>query len=252
MSYSTKTRSLTDAVKTKASKYGFDLIGIASAETLDSIPSHYIAHRDYKLWTKKTKDYMVDARSLIILGLKVWDNIFDVVIKVGDQNEYPDEWRGRLYSRRIMRFLNGEGYKTILEPDHLSKKRMAQLAGLGNFGKNSLIINPVYGPWIRLRSILTDAELIPDAPFEKDLCGQCEECIKSCPVAALAPYKVDPDKCLLGITWEERLSNRLRDTYFKHNPSLTENTWLMCSTCQKACPIGRDKRFNLTGRVAEH
>src|SRR4030042_6211419 len=100
MSYSTKTRNLTDAVKTKASKYGFDQIGIASAETLDSIPSHYIAHRDYKLWTKKTKDYMVDARSLIILGLKVWDNIFDVVIKVGDQNEYPDEWRGRLYSRR--------------------------------------------------------------------------------------------------------------------------------------------------------
>jgi len=183
MTYSPKVHGLTEAVKTNATKYGFDLIGIVSAETLDAVPSHYIAHRDYRLWTKKTKEYMEDARSLIILGVKVWDNLFDVVIKVGDHNEYPDEWRGRLYARRMTRFLNGEGYKTILEPDHLSKKRMAQLAGIGNFGKNSLIINPVYGPWIRLRSILTDAELVPDEPFNEDLCGQCEACVS--PVLSL-------------------------------------------------------------------
>ena len=67
-------------------------------------------------------------------------------------------------------YLNSLGYKTELEPDLLSKKRMAQLGGLGNFGKQSLIVNPEYGPWIRLRSILTDAELVPTTPFTDDLC----------------------------------------------------------------------------------
>jgi epoxyqueuosine reductase len=207
------------------------------------VPSHFIGHRDYMCYTKKTVDYMGEAKSLIILGLRVWDNLFDMVIKVGDHHEYPDEWRGRLYSRRLARFLNSQGYETILEPDLLSKKRMAQLGGLGCFGKQTLIITPMYGPWVRLRSILTDAELVPTQPFTEDLCKDCEECLKACPVGALTPYKLDPDKCLLGMDWDTRFSDAYRDKYYRHNPSVTENAWLMCSACQRACPIGSDLRF---------
>jgi len=249
MEYRPETIEFTNKVKSNALRYGFDLVGIVSAETLDKIPSHYIAHRDYRIWTKKTVDYLKDSRSLIILGARVWDNLFDVVVKVRDHHEYPDEWRGRLYARRLVRFLNKEGYKTVLEPDHLSKKRMAQLAGFGNFGKNTLIINPTYGPWIRLRSILTNAELVPDKPFDQDLCDGCEQCVKSCPIGALTPYKVDPDTCLLGMSWDKRLSEEIKATYYEHNPPLTENTWLMCSTCQRACPIGRDKRNQKFERI---
>ena len=242
---------LTELVKSNAIRYGFDMAGIVGAEALDAVPSHYIAHRDYRVWTKKTTDYMEDARSVIILGARVWDNLFDVVIKVRGRHEYPDEWRGRLYARRMMRFLDQMGFKTVLEPDLLSKKRMAQLGGIGSFGKNSLIIHPEYGPWIRLRSILTDAELIPDEPYKRDPCADCDKCVKACPTKALEPYKVDPDRCLLGMTWEQRMSDEHRATYMKHCPSLTENTWLMCSTCQRACPIGRGEREARTGREPE-
>jgi epoxyqueuosine reductase QueG len=240
---------LTELVKRNAIRYGFDMVGIVKAETLDAVPSHYIAHRDYRVWTKKTTDYLEDARSVIILGARVWDNLFDVVIKVRGRHEYPDEWRGRLYARRMMRFLGQMGFKTVLEPDLLSKKRMAQLGGIGGFGKNSLIIHPEYGPWVRLRSILTDAELAPDEPYEVDPCGGCDECVKACPVGALTPYKVDPDKCLLGMTWEQRMSDEYRATFMEHCPSLTENTWLMCSTCQRACPVEREERNTRTGRA---
>jgi len=238
-------------VKQNAIRYGFDMVGIVGAAALDAVPSHYIAHRDYKAWTKKTRDYMEDARSVIILGAKVWDNLFDVVVKVRGRHEYPDEWRGRLYARRMMRFLGGMGFKTVLEPDLLSKKRMAQLGGIGCFGKNSLIVHPTYGPWVRLRSILTDAELVPDAPFEDDLCRGCDECVKACPVGVLTPYSVDPDRCLLGMTWDQRKSDEYSATYMEHCPSLTENTWLMCSTCQRACPVGREERGARTGREPE-
>jgi len=174
----------------------------------DAVPSHFIGHRDYMCDTKKTGDYMEGAKSLIILGVQVWDSLFDMVIKVGDHHEYPDEWRGRYYARRMTRHLDGLGYRTELEP-----------------------------------------ELVPTDPFTEDLCGECDECVKACPVGALTPHKVDPDRCLLGMRWEDRLSEEFRDVYMEHSPSLTESTWLMCNTCQKACPIGRDLRFEKRDRV---
>ena len=110
-------------------------------------------------------------------------------------------------------------------------------------------MNTEFGPWLRLRSILTDAELVPTDSFTEDLCGDCDECVKACPVGALTPHKVDPDRCLLGMRWEDRLSEEFKDVYMEHSPSLTESTWLMCNTCQKACPIGRDLRFEKRDRV---
>ncbi|MBN2336125.1 epoxyqueuosine reductase [Candidatus Bathyarchaeota archaeon] len=244
MEYSEDTLLFTEDIKERAKRYGFDLVGIVSAEAYDALPTHYIGHRDYRCDTRKTGDYMEGARSLIILGMRVWDSLFDMVVKVGDHHEYPDEWRGRYYARRLMRHLDGLGYRTVLEPDLLSKKKMAQLGGLGCFGKQTLIITPEYGPWVRLRSVLTDAELVPTKPFTADLCKDCDECVKACPVGALTPYKLDPDKCLLGMDWDARFSDEYRDVYYEHNPSLTENTWMMCNTCQKACPVGRELRLN--------
>lgn len=124
----------------------------------------------------------------------------------------------------------------------LSLKRLAQLAGFGNFGKNSLIINPTYGPWVRFAAILTNAELIPDKPFEEDLCGNCEECVKTCPVGALTPYKVDDTKCLVGIHLTEIQSNNYMELIRKYEPSLTKSSHLMCTECQKACKYGRNRR----------
>jgi epoxyqueuosine reductase QueG len=248
LGYSEETVKFTEDIKARAQRYGFPLVGIVSAEEYDAYEGHYIGHRQYKCNTKKTGDYMEGAKSLIILGVQVWDSLFDMVIKVGEEHEYPDEWRGRYYARRMMRHLGKLGYRTELEPELLSKKRMAHMAGLGSFGKQTLIVNPEFGPWIRLRSILTDAQLVPTGPVVADQCADCDECIEACPTGALSPYKVDPDKCLLGMTWEARNSPELHDIYMEHSPDLTENTWLMCNTCQKACPIGHDLRFEKRGR----
>jgi len=182
------------------------------------------------------------------------DYIHEAQIAHNGEIEYPVYERMRLYARRVMRQLEKMGYDCIMYPFNLSQKKMAQLAGLGSMGKNSLIINPDYGPWIRLQSILTNAPLVPDKEYTRDLCGECTRCIDTCPTGALTPYKVDPEKCLIGIKEqdlarlieEDLLYTAFRDTpdhvFKEYMPRLTENSVLMCTACQEACPYGREKR----------
>jgi epoxyqueuosine reductase len=217
---------LTEEINSKAVEYGADLVGIISTETIDAIPKHWIGW-DYQTYTKKSTDYMEDAKSVIVLGYHAWDDIHEIQIKYRGKWEYPAYQRMRLYARRLLRYMQKNGYEGIVYPELIPQKRMAQLAGLGSFGKNSLIINLKYGPWIRFQSILTNANLLADDPFEKELCGDCNACIQECPVGALTPYEVNPAKC---------------SNYLNQMPPFTGNSTLMCTQCQKACPYGREER----------
>ena len=232
---------LTKEVKAKALSSGADLVGIVSTESVDAIPRHWIGW-EVQAYTKKSQDYLEGSKSIVVLGYHAWDDIFEIAIPRGNTYEYPAYQRMRLYARRVLRFIQSLGHKAIVYPYLLSHKRMAQLSGLRNFGKNSLIINPIYGPWFRLQSILTDAELVPDTPFEEEPCGECERCIEACPVEALTPYRIDPDRCILGIYSSIRDDPEFQPILDEHMPRLTKNSILMCMTCQKACPYGRAER----------
>jgi len=244
---------LTEEIKEYTLSNGAELVGILSPESIDAFPEYWIGWQIQKS-SKKTTDYMENPRSIIVLGYHAFDDIHEATIAHNGEIEYPVYDRMRLYARRVMRQLERRGYNCIIYPFQLSQKRMAQLAGLGYMGKNSLIINPEYGPWIRLQSILTDAPLEPSEECTKDLCGDCTRCIDSCPTGALTPYKIDPEKCLIGITEAEMAKlieedlpfTTFRDTpdeiFREHNPRFTKNSLLMCTTCQKACPYGSEKR----------
>jgi epoxyqueuosine reductase QueG len=245
--------TLTKEIKDYALSHGAELVGVLSPEAIDAFPDYWIGWQVQEA-SKKTSDYMVDPKSIIVLGYHAYDDIHEAQIAHNGKIEYPVYERMRLYARRVMRQLEKKGYKCVVYPVNLSQKKMAQLAGLGPMGKNSLIINPEYGPWIRLQSILTDAPLVPDTESTEDLCKDCTKCIDACPTGALTPYKIDPDKCLIGITEKELAKliqedlsfTEFRDTpdeVFKaHMPRFTDNSVLMCTTCQKACPHGRERR----------
>jgi len=245
--------ALTQEIKEYALSHGAELVGVLSPESIDAFPEYWIGWQIQQA-SKKTTDYMMDARSIMVLGYHAYDDIHEAQIAHNGEIEYPVYTRMRLYARRVMRQLEEKGFKCIFYPFNLSQKKMAQLAGLGPVGKNSLIINPEYGPWIRLQSILTDAPLVPDRPYTRDLCKDCTRCIDACPTGALSPYVVDPEKCLIGISEkdlakliEEDLSftefRDVSDSLFReYMPRFTENSVLMCTECQKACPFGRERR----------
>ncbi len=232
-------KQLAEEIKEVALKAGADLVGIVSASTIDAFPSIYVG------WTiqehsKKTTDVMPDAKSIVVIGYHVWDDMLELAIRKGEKWVYPGYFPLRTLRLRVIHHLEKWGYKAV-ESGLLSYKRLAQLAGFGGFGKNALIINPIFGPWIRLATVLTNAEMTPDKPFDQDLCGDCENCVKACPVGALTPYKVDDTRCLVGVHLIGKEISKYAEELKLYEPSLTKNSHLMCTECQKACKYGKER-----------
>jgi ferredoxin len=231
---------LSAEVKGIALNSGADLVGIVSASTIDGLPRIWVGWtiREYN---KRTTDVMPDSRSLVVIGTHVWDDMLELAVRKGEEWVYPGYFPLDVPGQAVIRYLEKKGYKAV-PFSRVSHKRLAQLAGLGNYGKNALIINPTYGPWTRFSVVLTNAEMRADKPFDRDLCGDCEECIKACPVGALTPYRVDDMKCLVGIHIAGNEISQYEEELKKYEPSFTKNSHLMCIECQKACKYGREGR----------
>lgn len=61
-------------------------------------------------------------------------------------------------------------------------------AGLGELGRNGLLITPRFGPRVRIAKVLTDLPLIPDKPAEfgaAEFCDICGICAEQCPSKAI-------------------------------------------------------------------
>ena len=105
-------------------------------------------------------------------------------------------------------------------------KHLAVAAGLGRQGKNTLVINPRFGPWLRFMAIRTNAplSLTGSGVYTKEEnpdCKACQKCIESCPVRILQPYRLaDTDRCLAAIS-----GDRLREL-------------AICDKCVVVCPVG--------------
>ena len=240
MTAGSETERFSAEVKEVGLKAGATLVGIVSAGVIDSFPPVWVGWT-IKEHTKKTTDLLPDAKSIVVIGYHVWDDILETALRKGDRWVYPGYFPLPVISMKVTRYLEAKGYKAV--PAYsLSYKRLAQLAGFGSYGKNALIVNPKFGPWIRLGPLLTNAELLPDKPFEQDLCGECEDCVKACPVGALSPYKVDDSKCLVGIHILGLEISKVEETLKRFEPSLTKNSHLMCTECQRVCHYGREER----------
>jgi epoxyqueuosine reductase len=86
-------------------------------------------------------------------------------------------------------FLRQLGYKAIpMGNDTALSIPYAIQAGLGELGRNGMLITPKYGPCVRLCKVLTDLPLVCDKPIEfgvAEFCDVCKKCATSCPGAAI-------------------------------------------------------------------
>ena len=89
----------------------------------------------------------------------------------------------------LANFIRNLRYNAIpMGNDHALSQPMAVDAGLGEIGRNSMLITPQYGPRVRLAKVLTDLPLLTDRPISfgvTEFCEVCGKCAELCPVGAI-------------------------------------------------------------------
>lgn len=215
------------AIKKRAIRYGADICGVAPVARFADAPkgfhpcdiypdcrsvvvfaSHFPlstlqakTNTPYTLVRNRMVD-KVDWISFHVSGELETEGVVSVPIPSAEPYEYWDA--GRNHGRGI-----------------LSLKHAGVLAGLGVFGRNTLLINERFGNMIWLGAILVSIDLEPDpiASYEGCISG-CTLCIDSCPQHALD-----------GITIDQKLCRERSNSY------TDGGGWVLsCNICRKVCP----------------
>jgi ferredoxin len=191
----------------------------------------------YKM--KEVLDYtreFFDALGVVVEGRKTFlilglvsrpDRDLDIFVSDGRKWKFPGFYQH--FTPRVkvvVQKLEERGFRVKQKKySKLDVKKMAVKAGIGCWGKNSLVIHPKFGPWLRFVVLETNTSLEPTiSELPNDLCGKCEACLRACPVnGLLEPYKLVSEKrCLAYLQLD--------------NP--TSGSTSRCDKCLISCPIG--------------
>jgi epoxyqueuosine reductase len=241
-----------ETVKADAMRLGFELVGIC-----DAVPAPHLA--EYRLWLSKgyggTMDYLADqlplkadpsallpgVRSIVALGLNYnQPNLAREgeprIARYALGRDYHKVLRAKLRSlaRSIEAAHPGCQTRACVDSAPIFERDYAHLAGLGWFGKNTMLINSQRGSWFFLGLLLTTVEFEPDSPALGG-CGSCRKCIEACPTGAIVfeedHWQLDSRRCISYQTIE-------------HAGPLEVDThgWTFgCDICQEVCPFNQPR-----------
>src|SRR5579871_1866063 len=249
---------LEDRLKQQAHALGFELAGIAPATASDGFDrlSDWLA-RGFA----GTMEYMQrhgEARRHPASILPSVRSVVMVAMNYHPAEEEESSNREGANCGRIARYARGKDYHDVLRerlnrllawlclerPDcvgrgvvdtaPLLERDFARRAGLGWFGKNTMLLNKRMGSYFFIGALLTNLELSCDSPHTASHCGTCTACLDACPTQAfVAAGVLDARRCISYLTIEHRgdVPEELRGGL---------GDWLFgCDVCQEVCPWNR-------------
>jgi epoxyqueuosine reductase len=246
-------RSLEIRLKQRAREVGFDLVGIAPAIPADGFER-------LGAWLKRgfagEMTYMGRHFEARRRPCSILPEVRSVVMVAMNYN--PCESRSPTSAGKVARYAQGEDYhdvlrrrlkqlltwiqeevpscrgRAVVDTAPLLERDFARRAGLGWFGKNTMLLNKRLGSYFFLGALLVDLELQPDSAHETNHCGTCTACLDACPTEAFAePGLLDSRRCISYLTIE------LKGTI---PPELRApmGDWVFgCDICQEVCPWNR-------------
>jgi epoxyqueuosine reductase len=249
-----------ERIKARARALGFELVGIARAAPADGFA-------DLQLWLEQgfagemaymtryeearrhPSSILAEVRSVIMVGMNYL---------VRDAEAERAERRTNAPSGRVARYARGEDYHAVLrrrlnqllewiqrevtdcrgrgvvDTAPLLERDFARRAGLGWFGKNTMLLNKQLGSYFFLGALLLDLDLQPDLAHETSHCGTCTACLDACPTQAFPkPGVLDSRRCISYLTIELKgpVPVELREPM---------GDWVFgCDVCQEVCPWNR-------------
>jgi epoxyqueuosine reductase len=257
------------AIKALIIGEGIDLVGIADARNL------ILAHP-----ARPATDLMPTAKSVIVMAVAhSLGSVYSPDIMLWTRSKMQTSRLLDETAEKVGRMLEREGFLTLPvsadkpaeifkhDPEtgkkfrqtktvgFLSFKHAAVSCGMGEIGKNNLLLTPEFGPHQRLCAIITEAELEPDQQQNFSLCKGCNKCVEACPSGALTPEGYDVDPCFvywsLGFKklpparfWQWPGYIRMIRQHMKKRDFLIETGQCYitdvdyCIECMRVCPVG--------------
>ncbi|MGL4993474.1 MAG: tRNA epoxyqueuosine(34) reductase QueG [Bacteroidales bacterium] len=237
----------------KALNLGFNKIGFAKAEAIDSTNKAFfnewiksemhadMAYMNNNLDKRLDPTKLVDgSKTIIVLAMNYYPlekQPIDIpqISMYAYGKDYHDTIRERL--RILLEYINSEitqcNGRGFTDSAPILERYWAQKAGIGFIGNNNMLIIPNAGSFYFLATLIVDIQITPDKPM-KPRCGSCQRCIDACPTKALIASKtLDSRRCISYLTIEHK-----GDIPQEIKP-LLNNRLYGCDICQTICPWNR-------------
>ncbi len=240
-------RALTERLKAQAYGLGFDLAGVTTLGAPATVAKFdawldaghhaemaYLSGDGAELRRDARRPHVGATHALVVAMNYGGREPSGPVARYARGDDYHEVLRAKL--RELHAWLERETGQTIdarpyVDSGPVLERDLAQRAGLGWFGKNTMLINPKRGSFFFLASLFVNIALEPDEPFAADRCGTCTRCLDACPTQAFdGPRVLDAAKCISYLTIE------LRGAIPEQFREAIGGMVYGCDVCQDVCP----------------
>ena len=226
-------------------------LGVTTAAEFEGVAATLLQRRDTGMAGKLGFTYKDPVRAAAVRQSFPWAQSI-VVVSWPYMPDAGDPGPGSATTGRVARFAAEDQYRglravlatleehllteewravSIVDDDRLVDRAAAVRAGVAWWGKSSMVLDPRYGPWLLIGSVVTDALLDRTGPMTRD-CGTCTACLPACPTGAIvAPGVLDASLCLAYWTQAPGVIPRNLRT------AMSDRVY-GCDDCLAACPPG--------------